>query len=240
MNKIYTKQFFRPSSSPEEHIIELRLSDTPLESEESMEMDEILYHPEDDEPVLDLINHLEFEQKMEWGGPMGSLNDGNISFATILKYLASDDSEVPEVASYPQKKGRIIQWVILLQGENRAIPCALEYFVFYRDAAGDIRKLHPLDNAIDITIPYKDPRDVIITLEIGNKERALDCGRYYLAFRLKGKDGAYLNPGLAQYINIVPSKVKAVAVDSDLVGLDRGQCLTEHLFVFFVVLRVDA
>ena len=220
MNKIYTKQFLRPASAAEEHIIELRLSDTPLESEGSMEMDDILYEPKDDEPILDLISHIEFEQKMEWGGPSGSLYNGNISFATILKYYAPDDSDVPEVASYPQKKGRIIQFVLLLQGEKEAIPCTLEYFVFYRDASGDIRKLHPLDHAIDITIPHKEPRDVIVTLEVCNKERALDCGRYYMAFRLCGKDGAYLNQGLVQYVNIVPSKMKISSVDSNLVGLD--------------------
>jgi Cdc6-like AAA superfamily ATPase len=220
MNEIYTKQFLRPSSTPEEHIIELRLSDTPLESEGAMEMDKILYDPEDDEPVLDVISHLEFEQKMEWGGPSGFLYNEQISYATILKYYAPDDNDVPEVASYPQKKGRIIQWVILFEAKEEPIPCTLEYYVFYRDPNGDIRKLHPFEHEIEITIPHRDPRDVIVTLEVCNKERALDCGRYYLAARLRGHDLSYLNRGLVQYINIVPSKTKLSHVDSNLVGLD--------------------
>ena len=220
MNEIYSKQHLKPSSNANEHVIELRLSDTPLENEGIMEMEKIFYDPKDDEAILDLISPIEFENKMEWGGPMGSLDNGNISVATILKYYAPDDTDVPEVASYPQKKGRIIEWVVLLQGEKKDIPCVAEYFVFYRDSSGDIRKLHPSDHTMEITIPYKDPQDVILTLEICNKERALDCGRYYVALRLRGKDGSYLNPGLVQYINIVPSKTKIAHIDSDLVGLD--------------------
>lgn len=220
MNDIYSKLFFRKQTD-EEIEIDLCLSDTPQDSDADRTLDEAFYEPWDDVQIIEQISKIEFEHKMEWGGPSGRFDEDGIIYATGLKYCYKEDDNVPEVASYPQAKGKGVRYLMLFEAEKKDTPCTLEFFFFYRDPTGDIVKLHPVDHEIDIVIPRSNPESVYVLIDVIRKEnRALDCGRYYVAFRLRKKQDSYIGEPVIQYINVVPAKTKSLKVDSTMVGMD--------------------
>lgn len=220
MNEIFSKLIIH-SQSADEVEMELQLSDTSEESEAMRDFNKIMYDPQADEYIIDRISRLEFEQKQAWGGPSDFLKEDEIIYAAGLKYCRPGEEDVPEIASYPQCKGKVIRWIMLLESEKQDIPCTVELYAFYRNSAGDICKLHPDEHEIKICIPYRNPESVTIVWIISRAEnRALECGRYYVAFRFRKEDGSYIDPPLIQFINIVPAKGRSVQVDSKLVGMD--------------------
>lgn len=201
--------------------LELGLSDTPLQTEFEMDSDLLMYDPKKDEEILDYISKIEFEQKMTWDDPTYAIESEHILCATGLKYRLPDDNDVPEVATYPQGKGKEIFWIAMLEAEKREVFCWFEVYVFFRDTMGDIRRLHPFENEVYIRIPHKNPRGTFYTLHIRRKDRkSMECGRYYIAFRLRGKKDNYIGHPYVQYINIVPAKGYSLQVESDMVGMD--------------------
>lgn len=220
MNEIFGKLIFHKQTSAENEI-ELRLSDTSEESEGMRALNEALYDPKGDEQIVELIGKIEFEKKMEWGGISGQFDEESVLYAGGLKYCFPDDDGVPEVASYPQAKGKVVRSLMVLEALTKDVPCVLEIYAFYRDAAGDLYKLHPVDHEVELCIPRTHPDSVYVVLEISRKEnKALDCGRYYVAYRLRQKKNVYIGQPIIQYINLVPSKNKSLKVESDMVGMD--------------------
>lgn len=218
---LYNSKLITLEQNEEGIELELGLSETPLQSEADMDMDYILYEPKKDEEVLNSISKIEFEKTMVWDAPSYTIEDEHIMCATALKYRMPVDNDVPEVASYPQGKNKQIFWILMFEAEKKDVPCTLELYVYFRDAMGDIRRLHPVDNDIPICIPHKHHRSTFCTLRIARKDRrALDCGRYYLAYRLRKKKDVYIGEPKVQYINIVPAKGYTLHVDSDMVGMD--------------------
>ena len=220
MKKIYSRQIICKQTKTANEI-ELRLSGEPTESEAMQDLNQALYNPEDDEHILRLISRTEWERKMEWGDPGGILGDNDILYATTLKYNHPHESGVPEQAAYPQKKGKCVQWAILLEAQLRETPCTFEYYVFYRDQMGDIVRLSADEHELTLTLPKGISSEVYIDFRVvWDDERVLDCGRYYLAFRLRRPDESYIGKTILQYINIVPARQYSILADSHLVGLD--------------------
>lgn len=218
---LYNSKFITLKKDDEGIELELGISDTPLRSESELDMDCILYAPDEDEAILNLIGRVELERKMEWGEPSFEIEKGKINCAYVLKYRMHVDHDTPEVATYPQKKGKEIFWTMMFESMTKDIPCTLELYVFFRNSMGDIQRLHPLDHEIPICIPHESGRGTYCTLRVARKDRkALDCGRYYFAFRLRQKDGTYIGQPKVLYINIVPAKGYSVQIESDMVGMD--------------------
>ena len=219
MNKIYSKLFFRKRTN-EEIQIDLRLSDTPQDSDAMQALDEALYNPWDDVQIIEQISKMEFEHTMECG-PSGHFDEEAVIYAAGLKYCYKEEGDAPEVASYPQAKDKGVRYLVLFEAVEKDVPCILEFYLFYRDANGDIHKLHPYEHEVEIIIPRTNPEAVYVTVDVVRKEnRPLDCGRYYAAFHLRTKDGSYIGEPVIQYINIVPAKTKSLKVDSPMVGMD--------------------
>lgn len=218
---LYNSKFITLTKDDEGIELELGISDSPLRSESELDMDCILYAPDEDEAILNLIGRVELERKMEWGEPSFEIEEGKINCAYVLKYRMHVDHDTPEVATYPQKKGKEIFWTMMFESMTKDIPCTLELYVFFRNSMGDIQRLHPLDHEIPICIPHESGRGTYCTLRVARKDRkALDCGRYYFAFRLRQKDGTYMGQPKVLYINIVPAKGYSVQIESDMVGMD--------------------
>lgn len=218
---LYNNKFITLTKDDEGIELELGISDSPLRSESELDMDCILYTPDEDEAILNLIGRVELERKMEWGEPSFEIEKGKINCAYVLKYRMHVDDDTPEVATYPQKKGKEIFWTMMFESMTKDIPCTLELYVFFRNSMGDIQRLHPLDHEIPICIPHESGRGTYCTLRVARKDRkALDCGRYYFAFRLRQKDGTYMGQPKVLYINIVPAKGYSVQIESDMVGMD--------------------
>ena len=218
---LYNSKFITLTKDDEGIELELGISDSPLRSESELDMDCILYTPDEDEAILNLIGRVELEKKMEWGEPSFEIEKGKINCAYVLKYRMHVDHDTPEVATYPQGKGKEIFWTMMFESMTKDIPCTLELYVFFRDTMGDIQRLHPLDHEIPICIPHESSRGTYCTLRVARKDRkALDCGRYYFAFRLRQKDGTYIGQPKVLYINIVPAKGYSVQIESDMVGMD--------------------
>ena len=218
---LYNSKFITLTKDDEGIELELGISDSPLRSESELDMDCILYAPDEDEAILNLIGRVELERKMEWSEPSFEIEKGKINCAYVLKYRMHVDHDTPEVATYPQKKGKEIFWTMMFESMTKDIPCTLELYVFFRNSMGDIQRLHPLDHEIPICIPHESGRGTYCTLRVARKDRkALDCGRYYFAFRLRQKDGTYMGQPKVLYINIVPAKGYSVQIESDMVGMD--------------------
>ena len=221
MNEIFSKLIIHKHGI-EENELELQLSDVSEESEAVREFNQILYEPAQDERLLERVSRMEYERKAAWGTASDIMDDGDVIYATGLKYCGKQNSsEVPEVASYPQGKGKMIHWLLCFESEKRDIPCALEFYVFYRNSTGDICRLHPDEHEIEIRIPHSHPDSVCVELNITRADnKALGCGRYYLAFMLRKEDGTYIDEPVIQFLNIVPAKGYIEQVDSHLVGLE--------------------
>ena len=220
--KLYYSKFKTVELDDEGIDLELGLSEIPLQSENEMDLESIVYKPADDEEVRNAINRIEYEQEMKWGDPSYEIEGQGITCATGLKYRMPDDTDAPEVASYPQGKGKEIFWIQILESQKRDINCFLELYVYFRDTMGDIRKLFPLEHDFHISIPHKRPHCFFLSLHIVRKDRkSIECGRYYVAYRLRKRDGSFICPPMVQYINIVPAKGYTLNVESeDMVGMD--------------------
>ncbi len=219
MSNIFSKTFVRKQDADEIQL-ELQLADTPYGTESEEDMDAILYSPKEDEEILQLITPIEFEHTMEWGGPSDVLHGKeDVIYATSLKYRHPKEHEIPEMATYTQGKEKVVDWGILLQGVKAEVKCTFEYFVFHRNPYGDIRKLHPYEHDMSLRIP-KD-KEIILTFQIVRADHGmLECGRYYVVFRLRGQDGLFIDNPIIQYINVVPAKTKVVHVESKMVGME--------------------
>ena len=201
--------------------IELQLSDTSEESALERDFNKAVYNPCHDEETLEVISRAEFEDHASVGGATGILGDDEVIYATELKCCLPTNTDVPEVASYPQGKGKILQWLLLFEAASDDVNCMVEYYVFYRNSIGDICKLHPEENRVSIHISHERAEATPVTVTVSRLEkRALDCGRYYFAFRLRTSDGQYMDEPVVQYVNIVPAKSRSIQVESNLVGLD--------------------
>lgn len=219
---LFFSKFITLKKDEESIELELGLAEHPLMSDADMDTDVLMYEPKDDEQILQAISKIEFEQKMEWGGPSFDIEGEDISCATGLKYCrpTAEDSDVREMASYPQGKGKEILWILMFEGLKKEIACDLELYVFFRDSMGDIRRLHYFEHDIPFRIPHSH-NGTFCTLHILRKDRkSMECGRYYLAFRLRKSKGGYIGSPYIQYINIVPSKGYTLQVESDMVGMD--------------------
>ena len=219
---IYSSKIKKVFEDEEGFELELGLSDSPLQSSSDLDMECILYDPKDDEQILDDINRFEYSKRATWGEPSFDIAEGDITCASVLKYRDPNGEDVSEVDSYPQGKGKEIFWLLMFEGNKKEIPCYLELYVFFRDTAGDMYKLHPLNHEYTIHIPHNNPRSTFVSLHIMRKDRrAMECGRYYVVFRLRKKKDTYIGRPSIQYINIVPAKGYTIPVESeDMVGID--------------------
>ncbi len=220
--RIYSSKIKKVFEDEEGFELELGLADSPLQSSSDMDMECILYDPKDDETILDAINRFEYSKRATWGEPSFDIEEEYITCASVLKYREPNGEDVSEVDSYPQGKGKEIFWLLMFDGRKKEIPCYLELYVFFRDTMGDMYKLHPLDHEYTIHIPHDNPRSTYCALHIMRKDRrAMDCGRYYVVFRLRKKKDTYIGRPYIQYINIVPAKGYTIPTTSDdMVGID--------------------
>lgn len=222
MKEIFTKQIIHKKTGDEVKI-ELQLSDESEESEVVRDFNKAIYNSTPDEILLERITGIEYAQKGLWGSVEGILDGEEIVYACSVKYCKPKFyAETPEVAAYPQGKGKVIQWSLILEAAQKDTPCTLEYYVFYRDTTGDICRLHPDEHELNITVPLTHPEAIYVELTISRADnRALGCGRYYLAFILHKEDGTYIDPPVIQFTNVVPAKGQPVQVESQLVGMEE-------------------
>ena len=220
MSEIFSKLFFHNKGKYEREY-ELRVSDLPYDSEGERETDFCLYDQEDDENILCMMDIMEFDHRMDSCEPSGLMQDDNIVYATGLKYCHPDEHDVPEVSQYPQAKGKRIRSLTLFEAQYNDVTCKLDYYVFYRSPMGDIRRLHPYFHSLDLHISKEKDKECYITFDISRDgTETLECGRYYVAFRLRIPPKNIIDQPIIQRINIVPPKTKSIKVDSEMVGLE--------------------
>ena len=118
---LFYSKFITLKKDEESIELELGLAEHPLMHDADMDTDALMYEPKDDEQILQAISKIEFEQKMEWGGPSFDIEGEDISCATGLKYCrpTAEDNDVREMASYPQGKGKEILWILMFEGKKK-------------------------------------------------------------------------------------------------------------------------
>ena len=221
LKPLYSSRFVPRDLEEEGLELELGLSESPLQSEAELAMDDVLYEPAKDEEMLAAIGRFELAQKQGWNLPPHRIEEEEIMSVSVLKYRMEVDDDISESAAYTQAKGKEIFWTLMFETGKREVNGTLELYVFFRDTMGNIRKLHPFDHDIPIRVMNKNYRGRYLTLRVVRKDdRPLDCGRYYLAYRWCKKKNVYLGQPFIQYLNILPSKGYNLQMDSEMVGMD--------------------
>lgn len=204
--------------------VQIMLCDQPHRSESVQEFFDMMYDYKPDELVLDRMNQLEYERPVGVNTfcPTGEMED-KIIYATGLKYLLpnSDAEEKPEVE---QAEGKQIQWLIYLEGKEKDIECAFEYYIFFRDEKGDVCRLHDDVLPLPFMIRERGSEGSYIIIYVTRGEHGtLDPGRYYFGFLLRKskKDKTIIGSPVVQYMNITESKPQHIRPNSsEMVGME--------------------
>lgn len=221
MKKIYSKlQILK--QDPHENKLLIQLSNETDESDVFRDFNRALYDASGDEEIIRLIGSYELEQKKCWGFPGDVFKEDEVLYAMVLKYKYEQEEDAPELGTYPQQKGKLIQWNILFEAQDKDVDCTFEYFLFYRDSMGNIFRLHTDEHELPMPLKAGGSSEMVLTdlRIVWDDERMLDTGRYYLAFRLRKSKNTYIGEPVLQFINIVPAKQYTLQPDSQLVGLD--------------------
>ena len=223
MSRIFTKTTIEKNRIDNSIYVKIQLSDTSLNNELEDGFDSIFIDEEADKDILDLFGRMEYDGINEQESPTGLLHhkSKDYYFASLLKYRTEADSDI-EQNTYPQVKGKYIDWTVLLDAEEKELSCKLMYFFFFRDAMGNLHKLHSDDNTLDIVIPYREPKEIVTVFTVERAdEKAMDCGRYYMAFKLVDDDKKTIDKPVLHYFNIVQNKShKSAKVNSRMVGME--------------------
>ena len=167
-----------------------------------------------------LIARKEFEYDLDCHSAE-MLNENEFIYSTDLQLCPPDQRGDANTDTYPQQKGHVLHWPTIISAELEETLCTVELYVFYRDSMGNIEKLHPDYCAVDLLIPHNREEYGFIEVNVSRQDgKAMKCGRYYTAFRLRRKDLSYVDKPVISYVNIVPAKGTLAPVQSDLVGMD--------------------
>ena len=207
MKEIYTKITVRKDEMYDKEL-EFFLHDYPGEVSESDEYATMLYDSTKDEEIIAIVSRMEYEKTSEQVfSPSGEFEDQGITYATGIQYRLPDEERVYEHPVVEQAVGKQLEWRIYLDSRKKEIECFIEFYMFYRDQDGDIRRIHKDNLLYPLLIPERDTAGAYITLVVTRgAEETLGLGRYYFAFLLRDKKKKPIGKPIVQYMNIAPSK----------------------------------
>ncbi len=207
MKEIYTKITVRKDEMYDKEL-EFFLHDYPGEVSELDEYATMLYDSTKDEEIIAIVSRMEYEQTSEQVfSPSGEFEDQGITYATGIQYRLPDEERVYEHPVVEQAVGKQLEWRIYLDSQKKEIECFIEFYMFYRDQDGDIRRIHKDNILYPLLIPERDTAGAYITLVVTRgAEETLGLGRYYFAFLLRDKKKKPIGKPIVQYMNIAPSK----------------------------------
>lgn len=207
MKEIYTKITVRKDEMYDKEL-EFFLHDYPREVSEVDEYATMLYDSTKDEEIIAIVSRMEYEQTSEQVfSPSGEFEDMGITYATGIQYRLPDEERVYEHPVVEQAVGKQLEWRIYLDSQKKAVECFIEFYMFYRDQDGDIRRIHKDNLSYPLLIPERDTAGAYITLVVTRgAEETLGLGRYYFAFLLRDKKKKPIGKPIVQYMNIAPSK----------------------------------
>ena len=207
MKEIYTKITVRKDEMYDKEM-EFFLHDYPREVSELDEYATMLYDSTKDEEIIAIVSRMEYEQTSEQVfSPSGEFEDQGITYATGIQYRLPDEERVYEHPVVEQAVGKQLEWRIYLDSQKKEIECFIEFYMFYRDQDGDIRRIHKDNILYPLLIPERDTAGAYITLVVTRgAEETLGLGRYYFAFLLRDKKKKPIGKPIVQYMNIAPSK----------------------------------
>ena len=188
--------------------LEFFLHDYPGEVSELDEYATMLYDSTKDEEIIAIVSRMEYEQTSEQVfSPSGEFEEQGITYATGIQYRLPDEERVYEHPVVEQAVGKQLEWRIYLDSQKKEIECFIEFYMFYRDQDGDIRRIHKDNLSYPLLIPERDTAGAYITLVVTRgAEETLGLGRYYFAFLLRDKKKKPIGKPIVQYMNIAPSK----------------------------------
>ena len=207
MKEIYTKITVRKDEMYDKEL-EFFLHDYPGEVSELDEYATMLYDSTKDEEIIAIVSRMEYEQTSEQVfSPSGEFEDQGITYATGIQYRLPDEERVYEHPVVEQAVGKQLEWRIYLDSQKKEMECFIEFYMFYRDQDGDIRRIHKDNILYPLLIPERDTAGAYITLVVTRgAEETLGLGRYYFAFLLRDKKKKPIGKPIVQYMNIAPSK----------------------------------
>ena len=207
MKEIYTKITVRKDEMYDKEL-EFFLHDYPGEVSELDEYATMLYDSTKDEEIIAIVSRMEYEQTSEQVfSPSGEFEEQGITYATGIQYRLPDEERVYEHPVVEQAVGKQLEWRIYLDSQKKEIECFIEFYMFYRDQDGDIRRIHKDNLLYPLLIPERDTAGAYITLVVTRgAEETLGLGRYYFAFLLRDKKKKPIGKPIVQYMNIAPSK----------------------------------
>ena len=207
MKELYTKITVRKDEMYDKEM-EFFLHDYPREVSELDEYATMLYDSTKDEEIIDIFTRVEYEQDPEpTFRPSGEFEDIGITYATGIQYRLPDEERVYEHPVVEQAVGKQLEWRIYLDSQKKAVECFIEFYMFYRDQDGDIRRIHKDNLSYPLMIPARDTAGAYITIVVTRgEEESLGLGRYYFAFLLRDKKKKPIGKPIVQYLNIAPPK----------------------------------
>ncbi len=216
-------------------VIDRQLSEEELEEDYNERIPSHRPFPADIERVLNTIARAEYCSNLEQIIFEPPLND-KIGITSGVSYclpidLGVDLFDAPNI----QHIDKILRWNVSLDTPKEC-ECLLNFYIFYRDAAGNFKNLHHNPISQKLTLYPDEEHLTHIEIEITrDDDKPFDCGRYYLAVQ-SNPPYAQLNKEPAViYLNILPPAGKIERVASSLVGLDAvynqmGKLVTQKLF----------
>ena len=217
MNK--ETEVIRKKNKAGDRLIEWHIPDVHSFKYEDIALDRIVCDSKTDQQVAAELFREEYECTLK-NADADAIFDNEIIYSTGLKYCLPEKDDEPEVHVCPQEKSKVIHWLFMLCEEKEETDVTVEIFAFFRDQSGNIFRLHPSDNKVDLHLIKDSEASEYFILNISREDgQPLDCGRYYIAFRVcKQKE---CSPFIFSFLNIVPPKGSLEPVRSELVGLEK-------------------
>ena len=221
MKELYTKITVRKDEMYDKEM-EFLLQDYPDEITHLDEYAEMLYDSSKDEAIIKLASRMEFDLTNEpTFRPSGEFEDHGISYATGLQYCLPGGEGVAEHSVVEQMPGKHLEWRMYFNSTKNEVECLIEFYIFYRNQDGDIRRIHKDNLTYPLLIPVYETTSYVTIVVTRGEEESLGLGRYYFAFLLRDKKKKPIGKPIVQYMNIAPSKPRYTRPHSSgMVGME--------------------
>ncbi len=174
--------------------------------------------PSDVDRVLQFIGRAEYNNALEHTVFVPSW-DNKMGISSYVNYcLPNELPEDAEVMACTQSNNKILRWSISLYSDEER-DCPLTFFIFHRDALGNLRNLHH-DSLYKYVTVYPDKATQVLINITREYDQPLECGRYYLAVLTTPPFNRLNQEPAIIYLNLVPPTGKIEYVRSSLVGMD--------------------
>ncbi len=201
-----------------EYLVDICMGQRP--SDDDIYVDHAIYDSEQRLTVVEKISRKEYIHMLRRSDEQSL---GLVYTVMSATYCAPDEQPVEEsyhMRNYRQAPGKVIRWRMTCDAED-PLPATLVFYVFHRDASGNMRKIPVEDIKLELTLTGGIHRTEIEVRVHTGDDLPLPCGRYYMALQLFRSKRELMGETLILALNIVPSRGKIIPVKPTMVGMEQ-------------------